>query len=158
RGKRRRPPTAKQVALKVGRARRVIEGCGFRLIGDIALAAVQAHLQALASDRPAARLEPGKQHFTLAEAAAALGIRKASVAPLGARHNLLAEGKGKGRRFPRQTVEALLAHRSRGVGQGTAGYYAREVKAFTHWLARRRRVDADPLADLPGASPEQSDH
>jgi hypothetical protein len=40
RGKRRRPPTAKQVALKVGRVRRVIEGCGFRVAGDVALAPV----------------------------------------------------------------------------------------------------------------------
>jgi hypothetical protein len=40
RGKRRRPPTAKQVALKVGRTRRVLEGCGFRVTGEITLAAV----------------------------------------------------------------------------------------------------------------------
>jgi hypothetical protein len=44
------------------------------------------------------------------------------------------------------------------VGHGTAGYYAREVKAFTRWLARRRRIAEDVHADLPGASPDQSDH
>jgi integrase len=44
------------------------------------------------------------------------------------------------------------------VGHGTAGYYAREVKAFTRWLARRRRIAEGPLADLPGATPDQSDH
>jgi integrase len=94
----------------------------------------------------------------MAEAAQALGIRNASFAPLVARHGLAAEGSGKARRFPRSTVEALLAHRSRGVGHGTAGYYAREVKAFTRWLARRRRIAQDPLADLQGATPDQSDH
>jgi integrase len=157
RGKRRRPPTAKQVAIKVGRARRVLDGCSFRLTGDITLAGVQEFLQGLTMDKPAP-LESGKQQFTLAEAARALGIKKASVAPLVARHGLAGEGKGKARRFPRATVEALLAYRSRGLGHGTAGYYAREVKAFTHWLARRRRVAEDPLADLPGATPDQSDH
>src|SRR5262249_34038255 len=136
RGKRRRPPTAKQVALKVGRARRVLEGCGFRLAGDVTLAAVQGFLQGLAADKPATALEPGREQVTLAEAARALGIRKASLAPLVARHGLAAVGQGKARRFPRATVEVLLAYRSRGVGHGTAGYYAREVKAFTRWLAR----------------------
>jgi excisionase family DNA binding protein len=157
RGKRRRPPTAKQVALKVGRARRVIEGCSFRVAGDITLAAVQDCLQALAADRPAAAREPGKEQFTRGEVARVLGIKNASVAPLVARHRLAAQGKGKARRFPRATVEALLAYRARGMDHGTAGYYAREIKSFTRWLARRR-IAEDMLADLPGASPDQSDH
>jgi excisionase family DNA binding protein len=91
------------------------------------------------------------ESFTLAEAAQALGINKASVAPLVARHRLPAEGKGKARRLPRATVEALLARRSQGVGSSTAGYYAREIKAFTSWLAESDRIPKDRLTKLPGA-------
>jgi integrase len=144
--------------LKVGRVRRVLDGCSFRVVGDISLAAVQDFLQGLAADKAHATMESGKEQFTLAEVALALDLNKASVCPLVARHGLPAQGKGKARRFPRATVEELLARRSRGLGHGTAGYYAREVKAFTRWLARRRRIAEDPLADLQGATPEHSDH
>ena len=117
---------------------------------------MQEFLQTLAADGPVAALEPDRKSFTLAEVALALGVKKASIAPLVTRHGLAAEGKGKARRFPRATVEALLAHRARGLGHGTAGYYARELKAFTRWLARRRRIAEDPLADLQGAAPTRA--
>jgi integrase len=157
-GKRRRPPTAKQVALKVGRARRLLEGCGFRLAGDITLAKVQEYLDGLTAERAAPPLAPDKAEFTKAEAAQALGVSPSAVPPLVRRWGLPAAGKGKARRFPRATVEALLDRRVQGLGRGTAGYYAREAKAFTRWLDRRRRLPEDPLADLPGASPNESDH
>jgi excisionase family DNA binding protein len=158
RGKRRRPPRAKQVALKVGRARRVLDGCGFRVAADIALAPVQEFLQTLTVGAATSALPAGRAEFTLAEAARVLGIKKASVAPLVTRHGLAAAGQGKARRLPRATVEVLLEMRSRGVGHGTAGYYAREVKAFTRWLVRKGKLGRDPLEELPGANPDLSDH
>jgi hypothetical protein len=157
RGKK-RPPTAKQVALKVGRIRRTLDACGFRLPGDLSLERVQTFLADLtAGAAPAGGPEPGRTSFTRAEVAGLLGIKPESVNPLVRRHGLAAQGNGKARRFPLATVESLLALSGRGAGASTAGYYAREVKAFTRWLAWRKRIPDDPLADLPGA-PAGSDH
>jgi len=150
---RKRPPTAKQVAIKVGRIRRVLDGCGFRLSADLSLARVQEFLADLSAGAASRlTLDVDAQWFTLAELAQLLGVKPASVNPLVRRHGLGAEGNGKARRYPRATVEALLARQERGAAVSTAGYYAREIKAFTRWLARRRRIPDDPLADLPGAT------
>jgi integrase len=155
RGKR-RPPSQKQVRLKVARIRAVLAGCGFGCLADITLAPVQEFLAGLTADRPGAAPAPDEQEFTLKRVAEVLGIKAASVAPLVARHNLVAEGNGKARKFPRATVEALLAIRGRGKGDSTVGYYAREVKAFPRWLADAERLPRDPLAKLPGAGTTSS--
>ena len=157
RGKRKRPPSARQVRQKVGRIRRVLDACGLFLPADVTLAKVQEFLATLTVGGADAEQGQDKEAYTLAEVAGTLGIKAASVAPLLARHGLQGEGNGKARRFPRAVVEALLTRRARGLGTGTAGYYAREVKAFTKWLAKRERIPDDPLADLSGASAE-SDH
>jgi integrase len=150
---RKRPPTAKQVALKVGRIRRVLDGCGFRLTADLSLPRVQEFLAELSAD--AANwpdLDAEQQSFTRGELAALLRVKPASVHPLVRRHGLAASGNGKARRYPRETALALLARQQRGAAVSTAGYCAREIKAFTRWLARRRRIADDPLADLAGAT------
>ena len=157
RGKK-RPPTLKQVRMKVGRIRRVIDGCGFRLPGDLSLERVQAFLAGLSDDAaPADALNRAKTTYTLAEVSAVLCVKPVSINPLVRRHGLLAEGNGKARRYPRATVQALLARQARGMGVATVGYHAREVKAFTHWLTKRNRIAQDPLADLQGAG-NCSDH
>ncbi|SRR5579883_1364291 len=150
---RKRPPTAKQVALKVGRIRRVLDHCGFCLPADLSLSRVQEFLSALSADAASwPVLDADKQSFTRTELAALLGVKPASVHPLVRRHGLAASGNGKARRYPRETALALLARQQRGAAVSTAGYYAREIKAFTRWLARRRRIADDPLADLAGAT------
>jgi hypothetical protein len=90
-------------------------------------------------------LEPGQDTFTRAEVAMILGVKPESINPLVRRHGLAAEGNGKARRYPRQTVEAILERQARGMGASTVGYYAREIKAFTKWLAT-------------GATPKQAMH
>jgi excisionase family DNA binding protein len=154
---RKKPPTAKQVRLKVGRISTLLEGCGFLLPGDIALDKVQAFLAKLSGEGQAQALEPEKESFTLAEVAQALGVKNSSVNPLVRRHGLEATGKGRARRFPRATLEVLLARQSTGMGASTVGYYAREAKSFTRWLAKRKRIPEDPLAELEGAT-VLSDH
>src|SRR5262245_32593739 len=90
------------------RVRRIIEGCGFNLIGDISLSRVQEFLADLRdAERPSPALDPAKEWYTKAELAAALGVKPHSITPLVARWGLAATGNGKARRYPKETAEAL---------------------------------------------------
>jgi excisionase family DNA binding protein len=146
------------VRLTVGRAQRVLDGCGFMFPRDIGLTPVQEYLQRLTADRPVVEPEPDRAWFTRDELATLLGVGPDTIRTLMRRHRLSASGQGKARRYPRATVLALLKLAGRGMGTCTARYYAREVKAFTRWLVKRKRLAEDPLADLPGASGDDSDH
>src|SRR5262249_48752850 len=138
--------------------RRVVDGCGFRFLPDISLDRVQLFLSGQCTGVvPTGPLDPEKESFTRAELATLLGIKRASVNPLVRRHGLEAVGHGKARRFPRSTAEVLLTRTATGIGASTAGYYAREIKAFTRWLAKRKRIPDDPLTELQGAT-ALSDH
>jgi integrase/recombinase XerC len=158
RGKRKRPPSPEHIRRTVGRVRRVLDGCRFSVPGDIALTPVQEFLQSLTADRQIAEHDSARESFTRSELAALLGVTTGNVRSLVKRHRLTATGNGKARRFPLPTVLALLKLARQGLGTCTAGYYARDIKAFTRWLAKRHRIAEDPLADLAGASGEDSDH
>ncbi len=152
------PPPAKYLARKIGRVRRVLDGAGAVLPSDLTLEQVQDFLRSLCDgEAPACALDPAKESYTLAETAAALGLRPCSINPLVRRHSLTASGNGKARRFPRATVEALFDLRDHGIGPSTVGNYAKDVKSFSRWLTRRKRIAEDPLAELPGAT-TSSDH
>jgi hypothetical protein len=60
RGKR-RPPTPKQLALKIGRIRRVLDGCNFRSLSDLALEPVQAFLTTMCDATPADSPDPAQE-------------------------------------------------------------------------------------------------
>ncbi len=78
-----------------------------------------------------------------------LGVERYSVPPLVARHGLKADGNGRNRRFPRETVETLLALRRSGVSVGTTNQYAMHAKGFGNWLVRPgRRLGENPFRDL----------
>src|SRR5262245_46365036 len=122
-------------------------------MADLSLERVQNFLTGLSEETTLTEtIDPKQTDFTLGEVARLLGIKPASVSPLVRRHKLDATGKGKARTFPRATVAALLERKGRGTGVSTVGYYAREIKAFTRWLAKRKRIAEDPLTDLQGAS------
>jgi hypothetical protein len=55
--------------------------------------------------------------------AALLGIKPASAPPLVRRHRLQAMGKGKARRSPRATVEALQDRQCQGASVETTNQY-----------------------------------
>src|SRR5262245_15502752 len=136
-----------------GRVRAVLEGCKFVFPRDIQAARVREFLAQLRKD-PARPVVPAEEWFTPVELAKLLGIGRAAVTSLIRRHRLRATGKGKGRarRFPRATVEALVDLSFRGMGSQTVAYYWREVKAFCRWMAspRQQRLPLNPLADEKG--------
>ena len=145
--------TAKQVRQKIGRVRRVLNGCGFVLMADLSASRVQQYLAGLKDNgRPLPPLEPGKDSFTRNELAAAIGVKPETVNTLVRRHGLEASGNGKARRFPRSTVAALQERLGRGAGVQTANYYLREIKAFCRWLVADRRMGDNPLAYLQGGN------
>jgi integrase/recombinase XerC len=65
-------------------------------------------------------------------------------------HGLRGVGKGKARRYPRATVEALQERLCRGIGAATSSHYLVAARAFTRWLAETDppRTDRDRLASL----------
>jgi len=147
--------SAKQVGLKIGRVRRVLDSCSFIFMVDLSASRVQQHLADLqAARRDLLPLDPGKEWFTVNELAAILGVKTHSIRPLVRRHRLQADGNGKGRRFPRCTVLALQG-RWQAPGVQTANYYLREIKAFCHWLVKDRRMTDNPLAHLSGGNAKQ---
>ncbi|HYT89387.1 MAG TPA: tyrosine-type recombinase/integrase [Gemmataceae bacterium] len=145
--------TPKQVRLKIGRIRRLLEGCRFVFLADLSASRVQQYLADLReSGRPLPPLDAEKEWFTRSELAAALGVKSATVCTLVRRHGLEAVGKGKARQFPRSTVVALQERLGRGAGIQTANYYLREVKAFCRWLVKDRRTGDNPLAHMQGGN------
>jgi integrase len=128
----------------------VIEGCKFHNLDDLQAATVVEFLAGLrnADRRPA--LPTGQEFFTTGDLASLLGVRHDSVGRIMRRGYLRPHGKNSGRRgrtFPREDVEAYLGRR-RGLGVVTSNHYLAAAKGFTRWLARERRIAADPLSHL----------
>src|SRR6516165_5508163 len=88
--------------------KRIIVGCGFTFIDDMQLSVVQEFLARLGAERPVLPpIDPAKEWYTKRELAAVLGVKLHCIAPLVQRWHLPAEGKGKRRRFPKETIVAL---------------------------------------------------
>jgi hypothetical protein len=140
---------AKHARDAAARVRRVIIGCGFTFIGDIALSRVQEFLSGMLDAGPAIPLlDPAKEWYTKRELASALGVKPHSIPPLVSRWKLPASGNGKARRYPRTTAEALRGRLDRGVGGTTVNHYVGAVRSFTRWLVRDRRTGDDTLVGL----------
>jgi site-specific recombinase XerC len=77
-----------------------------------------------------------------------LGISGAAVRAAVKRQNLSATGKGRARKFPRATVDALLQQRARGCGPETVNHYTRAIRGFFRWLVKAKRMAANPLESL----------
>jgi integrase len=142
--------TAGHADKTVRRCRATVAAAGAESPGDLQPSAV---LEALAGlkvpTRAVADLPAGKEWFTKAELVSALGVHPGSVARLLSRDGLPAKGKGKARRYPRATAEALAARLGRGRGPATVNHYLTALKGFTRWLLRDGRAGSDPLAFLP---------
>lgn len=159
-GKRRRPPSTKHVQLTVSRVRKLLTGCGFTAPSDLSGTDVLTRVQKFLDGLTVAVRAPAEgvpEELTSKDLALLLGVKPCAITAAIQRHRLAATGNGKARRYPRETALALLAIRQRGLGAGTAGYYAREMKAFTRWLVGQNVLDRDPLVRMPGAGPT-TDH
>jgi integrase len=143
----------KRIRAAVNCARRVIEGCGFRTLRDLAAGPVEQFLARLRTgDGPAPDPEQGKESWTRAELAALLGVGLNAVTELVRRHRLPAAGNGRNRRYPPATALALLALRSRGVSVKTSNEHLAAVKQFCSWLVEEERLDRNPLGRLKGGN------
>ena len=91
---------------------------------------------------------PTVDSFTPGETAKLLGISRAAVGSAVKRLGLTATGNGKARKFPRETVEALVMKASEGHGPETVNHYVRAVRGFFGWLVRAKRVGSNPLESL----------
>jgi integrase len=144
--------TTDHVKKTAGLARAVVAGCRFALVGDLQPSAVVEFLAGLRRRREAPALEPGREWFGLAEAAALLGVGPESlrtrchVGPL--------EGppprrqRGRPLRLHRDTLAAMLRQKARGLGVRTSTDYLHAVKQFSKWLVKDGRAPFDPLAHL----------
>jgi integrase len=120
---------------------------------DLSASRVQQYLADLRESRRALPpLEPAKELYTKAELAAVLGVRLPAIPPLVRRHKLEATGKGKARRYPKGTAEALRALRTRGQSIKTSNLYLDSIKQFAAWLVQDRRLADNPLAHLSGGN------
>ena len=145
--------TAKQVRQVTNRVDRVLKGCQFAYIADISPSSIQAFLASLREERkPVMELPVNQSHFTKDEVAEILSVKPNSVTTLVRRHNLDATGKGKKRRFPRSTVEALQEHLCKGKSVQTVNFYLAAFKQFCNWLVKDRRTADNPVAHLSGGN------
>lgn len=137
------------------RIRAILAGCRFQTLEDIQASSIVRFLADLRQPSgPMAELNPGKEDYTRTELAGIVGIHPDSVARLLRRDGLSANGNGKARRYPAETVQALQARLGQGAGVATTNHYLTAIKAFTRWLTRDRRIPADPLSHLARQNPE----
>jgi integrase len=147
--------TPKYVAKSCKRIQSICDGCRFLFPDDIQAARLVEFLAELRRQGTArVPLEDGIEAYTRAEVAEVLGINKASVARILRRLRLSGQGNGKARRYSKDVVLLLQDRLSSGIGISTCNHYLIAVKSFTRWLARERRIPADPLSHLERQNPE----
>ncbi len=139
--------TADHVTLTRQRLTAVLAGCGFVFLADADAAKVSEWLNALRRGSTPA-VVPDGEAFTPGQVAELLGVSGTAVANLIRRLNLPASGNGKARRYPRPTVEVLVANRAKGAGPGTVNHYVRAVRGFFRWLVKAKRVGSNPMDAL----------
>src|SRR5262249_17978370 len=147
-------------ALVISRLRSLLDGCGFHFTADLSASRAVNWLAGLRQKtRPRAELPAGQESFTPKEVAAPLGMKSASARAAVPRnrlaatgHRQAARGRGRARRFPRATVEALQERFARGASVQTTNDYLSALKSFGRWLVKDRRMGENPFAHLEGGN------
>ncbi len=140
--------TGDHTALTTGRIAALTSGCGFVFPLDADAARAAEWLNALRRDGAPAEV-PAGDSFAPGDVAKLLGVSGAAVRATVKRLNLTATGNGKARKFPRSTVEALVAMRAKGSAPETVNHYVRAVRGFFRWLVKAKRIGSNPLDSLP---------
>jgi integrase len=127
----------------------VIAACGFSPTDDLQASPVVDFLAGL-RDKGLRRVElpAGQTEFTKTELVMLLDIHPGSVARMLKCAGPDGAGNGKARRFPRTVVASVQDRLCRGASVRTCNFYLTAMKGFTRWLARNRRVPADPPGRL----------
>jgi integrase len=154
-----RGPTEAHVTKEEALIRTVLDGCEFTRTQDLDGGGVADFLAGLRKASPLPPVDPDKEWYTAAEAAAVLGILPDSL-----RHRLRMAGvpgpaprrqRGKPRELHRDSVLTLARARCRGLGVSTSNDYLAAVKRFGRWLFEQGRTAADSLARLKALNAEE---
>jgi integrase len=130
----------------------ILDGCGFTFARDADVSIVAQWLTDRRTDKAPIELPAGIESFTPGETVRLFGISGAAIRATVKRLELEAVGHGKRRVYPRATVEAIAAARTRGIGPETANHYIRAVRGFFRWLVKAKRIGSNPLDTLSLAS------
>jgi integrase len=145
-----RDNTPSYVADVSARLTALVDGCGFRLLTDLSASRVADWLAGRRRRRSAAVLTA--DWYTRSQACQALGLRPAALCGFIRRHRLEAVGRGKARRYPRATLEAIQDRQVLGLSVQTTNYYLSHLKSFCHWLVKDRRLAENPFLHLEGGN------
>jgi integrase len=143
------------VRLVFARLTALLDGCGFRFMGDLSASRVMDWLADLRRTGEARVVLPeGKELFMKTEVAALLGVTLPSVGEAIRRHSIAVVRQKKRSLLSRAAVEALQDRRVQGVSVQTTNYYLSHLKSFCRWLVKDRRMADDPLAHLEAGNVE----
>ncbi len=130
------------------RATQILSSCKIGKINEITLAPIQSHIAQLRNRKKLPCLPNDQESFTKKEIATLLGVGMAAVGKQVRHYNLAAEGNGKARRYPRETVLSLVTMRAEGRGIATANHYLQSVRGFCRWLVLDRRLPMNPISGI----------
>jgi excisionase family DNA binding protein len=139
--------TPAYVALVLGRLEALAAGCGWRMLDDLSASQAEEWLATLKGQAPP-ELPADVPEYTPRETAKLLGVSGAAVRDAIKRHGLEAAGKGKKRRLPRATVQALLDRQAQGESPQTRNYYRGHLKALGRWPVKDKRRAESPFAHM----------
>ena len=133
---------------------RILTALSAETFEQISASGAQHYLASLRKTKPVRLLDPNQVSWSRKEIAELLGIGTSAVTRAIWLKRLEGNGGGKNRRYPRETVQALLEGREQGISIKTANEYLSSMKSFTRWMVRDRRMPHDPLVHLRRGNPD----
>jgi integrase len=130
------------------RTTQILQGCKIERINEISLAPIQAYVATLRNRQAHPAIPESQDWFTKIEIAKLFGVGLAAVTKQVRQHELSAQGNGKARRYPRETVLTLATIRAEGRSIATANHYLQSVRSFCRWLVMDRRLPMNPIAGI----------
>ncbi len=139
--------TADYVALVVGRLEAVMNSCRWQALKDLSMSQADEWLVRQRGEAPP-ELPPEPADYAPGVVAKMLGVSLAAVRAAINRHGLRASGKGRKRRYPRATVQALVDRQGQGSSAQTRNYYRAHLRTFGNWLVKDTRICENPFRHL----------